>query len=130
MIKHFCDRCERPLGPQDFDPFIRVDVEKRIIVSVMAMDENQKPITDLCNLCKNQILRDGVPTKTVAIPHMTTVQEASPLPIEEVATSQPEPTTHIFEPSMPVGVGGTKPALLPKEPPSPMPGERPSPRVG
>ena len=70
MIKHFCDRCERPLEKEDRDPFIRVDVDSKIIVSAMAVhaDDITKPIIDLCVSCIKTILSAGQPRTTMTLP--------------------------------------------------------------
>lgn len=68
MIKHFCDRCERPMETEDFNAFIRADLQFRILVSVVATDEHQKPISDICRTCILEIVLKGEPRTTMSLP--------------------------------------------------------------
>jgi len=77
---------------EDFDPFIRVDMDSKIIVSVIALNEQNQVVNDLCNQCKLTILREGTPNTVVGIPTIPHVVER---PTEEppVATLQPAEQT-------------------------------------
>jgi hypothetical protein len=98
MIKHFCDRCEKELTPEDQTPFIRQMED--VVVSLMVTNEHLHAINDICNSCKIEIVTHGKPyqrSDTPSVPEIGVFKppalpkfpEASFEPSVSPATPQP-----------------------------------------
>jgi hypothetical protein len=140
--RRFCDICDQQLKPEDAQPFVRafeyrppgedtqdgfVPLPLKAVAYVEITNENNKPLTDICNGCKLLIVTHGKPTT-----------KPGPTPI---ATLQPEVAADVQPSVTPFRAPPTPPsALLPEKPPLPtpppmvfessLPGDRPSPRQG
>ena len=134
--RRFCDICDAPLTPADDIAYVRAfsygtmpPGEKRpqAVAYIEITNENNKPLTDICNGCKLRIVTDG---------ESTTKPEPT-----RIATLQPEVAADVQPPVTPFRAPPTPPsALLPEKPPLPtpppvvfepsLPGDRPSPRMG
>jgi hypothetical protein len=88
---------------QDSDPFIRIDVKRRIIVSVVAMNENNAILVDICNACKLNIIQHGTPSTSMKIPNVPVSELVeSHVPAETKSESEPGIGLPWIDPSLPV----------------------------
>lgn len=104
MIKHFCDRCESSMEVEDRNPFIRLDNENGIYISVLPVTGDSKPIPDICRSCIVSIVTQGqpvtairpiIPSKNIATSQITPMPIVVP-PTSTVATLQPLPEEKAF----------------------------------
>ncbi len=77
MTKRFCDRCERELTADDDIPFVRVDTEHNVKVSLIVTNLENRPIAEICNNCKVAIITqplDSKPETLAAISEAPTIE--------------------------------------------------------
>lgn len=106
MIKHFCDRCDKPLETEDFGPFIRLDRSRGIFISALAVTGQSQRVEDICRTCIIEILTDGEPTTSISPGQAAIIKPAStpvrqitpmPVPVDQVATLQPPSPAVAFD---------------------------------
>lgn len=104
--KRFCDICDELMQPKDDQPFSRmVEYGPRHVDSsgakafgfIMIVNENNHPLTDVCNGCKLRIVNEG--------------EDELPKGQSPVATLQPVAA------DQPAGIGLFAIPPLPKSPP-------------
>ena len=112
--RRFCDLCERPLTPEDDQPFVRAfsyntNADPASAIGfIMITNEHNHALTDVCSRCKLRVVTEGE-HHVVKLPKIATLQPMSPKDMEV-------PVKLFAEPSEP---------LLPKEPPKPTPPPEP-----
>lgn len=114
--RRFCDLCDQLLIPEDDQPFVRTlnygdypndEKPSQAVAYVEITNQNNKPLTDVCNGCKLRVVTDGKPTS-----------RPTPVPI---ATLQPEVPADRKAPVTLFRAGEAPSSLLPETPPKPTP---------
>lgn len=107
MTKRFCDRCEEELGPPDDIPFVRVDTEHNIKVSLIITNLENLAIAEVCNNCKVAIINqpiDAEPETIAAISNAPTLESpAKPFTSAKADFKQEDvgPSVPVFELCLP-----------------------------
>ena len=123
--KRFCDVCDALLQPVDDKDFIRTlfipdreqqagvsPVGRKVLAYVQITNENNHPLTDVCNRCKLKVVNEG----TDEVPTPTTVATLQP----QVAADA-RPAVHLFRPPPPALMPDKPPIVPPPKPPPPPP---------
>lgn len=90
MIKYFCDRCEKELKQDDFSVTIKLDREHKIFVSVLAVDENNKPKPHVCHICIQEIIIDGEDVTSINPRHLENRIAAQPMVVPQPPPNAPQ----------------------------------------